>query len=218
MKAETNQQDPMFQALQQEFKEMMQNCTEDEAAIMGDRFDKVMEGYTRLEDLIQNRENLCENWTKYHEDHKEAQARLKNLQAKLQNPDLKEEEVAKIKQEIEELRQNMKTWDKDVDELDALMGASQMVIKDRATQRTLHFNSELQSIENLCDTVSHNAEQKEHHLGELAQLSDDFSDKRMTLVDKLKQVEAKIAAAAVGSSTEQGLKELIEELEVMGSQ
>lgn len=214
LRGECGQHDPVFQALQQEFKEMVQNCSKDEAAVLSDRFDRIMEGYTKIEDLIQNRENLCDNWTKYNDDHKEAQAKLKSLQARLQSPDLTEAEVNNIKREIAELKASMSGWNKQADGLDDLMGASQMIIKDRATQRTLHFNSELQSLEHLCDTVSEAAQQKENHLGELAQLSDDFVVKKDQLVLKLQEIQDRIASAAVDKSSLQGLKELIREVEV----
>ena len=93
MKKECGEQDPAFQALQQEFKDLIQNCSEEERAILMDRFDKVVDGYTKMEDLIGERENLCQQWSRYSDAHKAAQAKLKNLQARLAAPDIKEEEV-----------------------------------------------------------------------------------------------------------------------------
>ena len=93
MKKECNEQDPAFQAMQQEFKDLIQNCSEEERAVLMDRFDKLVEGYTHMEDLIQGREELCGHWSKYSDTHKAAQAKLKTLQQKLASPDIKEEEV-----------------------------------------------------------------------------------------------------------------------------
>jgi len=80
LRGECEAHDPVFNHLSQEFKDLIQNCDEDEAAILRDRFDHVLAGYTKVEDLIKNREDLCENWAKYSGDHKETQARLKTLQ------------------------------------------------------------------------------------------------------------------------------------------
>nr|KAG5692778.1 hypothetical protein BaRGS_009394 [Batillaria attramentaria] len=213
MKKECGEQDPAFQALQQEFKDLIQNCSEEERAVLMDRFDKVVEGYTKMEDLIGAREDVCHQWSKYSDAHKAAQAKLKSLQARLAAPDITEEEVAKIMQEIQELRQSMSPWSQEAESLDEMMSSAQMVIKDRATQRTLHFGSELASLEHMCDTVGQTAQQKESHLGELLQLSDDFSQRKDQLVKSLKQVESRIASSKAGQSSLQGIKDLVREIE-----
>lgn len=94
MKKECGEQDPAFQALQQEFKDLIQNCSEEERAVLMDRFDKLVDGYTKMEDLIGGREELCQEWNKYSDAHKTVQAKLKTLQARLASPDIKEEEVS----------------------------------------------------------------------------------------------------------------------------
>lgn len=53
-------------------------------------------------------------------------------------------QVAKIMAEIQELRKTLSPWNQEAEALDEKMTSAQMVIKDRATQRTLHFGSELQ--------------------------------------------------------------------------
>lgn len=88
--------DPAFQALQQEFKDLIQNCSEEERAVLMDRFDKFVDGYTKMEDLIGEREELCGHWNNYSDAHKTAQTKLKNLQARLASPDIKEEEVRQL--------------------------------------------------------------------------------------------------------------------------
>jgi hypothetical protein len=93
MKRECSEQDPAFQALQQEFKDLIQNCSEEERAILMDRFDKLVDGYTRMEDLIQGREELCDQWSKYSDAHRNMHNKLKTLQARLAAPDIKEDEV-----------------------------------------------------------------------------------------------------------------------------
>lgn len=214
MKAECESHEPMFNALSQEFKDMIKNCSEEEAALLRDRFDRLMAGYTKVEDLIKNREDLCEEWTNYTGDQKDVQAKLKILQQKLQAPDISEEEVAKINKEVEALRRSMAPWNRKKEQLDDLMGTAQLVIKDRATQRTLHFGTELQALENMCDSVSTNAKQKEGHLVELSQLWDDFDQKKDHLLDKLQTLSEKIQNSSVDASSLQGIKELVNEVEV----
>ena len=46
--------------------------------------------------------------------------------------------------EMEELRKTLAPWNQQAEALDEKMTSAQMVIKDRASQRTLHFGSELQ--------------------------------------------------------------------------
>lgn len=135
-------------------------------------------------------------------------------QAKLASPDIKEEEVARINKEVESLRKSMTPWAQQADQLDDLMANAQLVIKDRATQRTLHFGTEVQAIENLCDSVTNNARQKEDHLGELSQLWNDFGDKKEGLVDKLHDLANKLKDATVGDCNLQGVKDMVREIEV----
>lgn len=214
LKRECDENEPAFNALCDEFKELIANCNEDEAAILRDRFDRVMGGYTRIDDLLKNRDELCQKWDEYHTSHKDAQARLKTLQAKLASPNITEEEVAKINAEVKALREDMGQWMNEADTLDELMATSQLTIKDRATQRTLHFGSELQALDSMCDSVLFNSRQKQEHLGELAQLWAEFESKQAELVDKLSDVGEKIGSTAVDQSSLQGVKNLVREIEV----
>ena len=214
LKAECLENEPLFNELCEEFKVLVQNCNDDEAAILTDRYDRVMGGFTKIEDLIKNREELCTQWESYQGTHKDTQARLKNLQAKLASPNIKEDEVAAINEEVKALRREMGDWSKQTEALDDLMAASQLTIKDRATQRTLHFGSELQALDNMCDSVLFNAKQKEEHLGELSQLWNDFEKRKGDLVDKLVGVAKRLDGAAVQQSSLQGVKDLVREIQV----
>ncbi|CAL1544282.1 unnamed protein product [Lymnaea stagnalis] len=215
MKDETRAQDKTFQELQQEFKELVSVCGEEEAAILSERFNKIIEGYTKVEDLIGNREDLCKKWVGYNDAQKDVQAKLKALQARLQSPNISEAEVAQIMQEINTLRKSLQPWSKEADSLDDLMSTAQMVIKDRATQRTLHFGSELQALENLCDQAGASAKQKVEQLGEITQLSTEFVHKKDDLVGNLIKVQNKLLAAKPGKSNLQGLKDLVKEIEAI---
>lgn len=82
MKKECQSEEPNFQALQQEFKELISGCNEDEAAILSERFDKLLQGYTNMEDLIANREELCGKWVDYSDAQKDVQAKLRALQVR----------------------------------------------------------------------------------------------------------------------------------------
>lgn len=108
----------------------------------------------------------------------------------------------------------MAPWSKEAAALDDLMANAQMAIKDRATQRTLHFGTELQALENLCDNAGMTASQKEAHLGELSQLSSEFLRKKDDLVGKLITVQEKILSAKAKKSDLQGMKDLVREIEV----
>lgn len=136
------------------------------------------------------------------------------FQARLAAPGIKEQEVAQIKREIEAVRSSMLPWSRDADVLDNLMSTAQMSVKDRATQRTLRFGSELQNLQNLCDTTGALMKEKEAHLEEVTQLNMDFDQKKEHLMDDLKQVHDKLEATEVGKFSLQGLKDLVRQIEV----
>ena len=108
----------------------------------------------------------------------------------------------------------MAPWSNDAPVLDDLMTQAQMSIKDRATQRTLHFGSELQALESACDQATNTARQKDAQLGELNQLTAQFGDRKDDLVRGLVSVQDRLLAAKAGKSDLQGLKDLVREIEV----
>ncbi|KAH3752033.1 hypothetical protein DPMN_186641 [Dreissena polymorpha] len=213
LQKECDENEPTFEQLCAEFKKLLANCNDDEAVILRDKFDRVMGGYTKIEDTLKSHKEVCEKWDQYQSSHKDAQARLKTLQAKLENPNIKEDEVAEIKEEVKSLRAEMGEWDNQVDALDELMATSQLTIKDRATQRTLHFGIELQALDSLCDSVLFNSSQKER-ISELAELWKKFEAKQAQLVEKLEDVGDRVETAVVPQSSLQGVKDLVREIEV----
>lgn len=112
------------------------------------------------------------------------------------------------------MRKSLKPWNQEADNLDDLMSTAQIVIKDRATQRTLHFGSELATLENLCDQTGDSAKQKEAQLGEINQLSSDFVQKKDDLVESLIKIQEKLEYAKAKKSNLQGVKDLVKEIEV----
>lgn len=214
MKRECADKEPVFDVLQEEFKELIRTCNDDEAVILGDRFDKLMAGYTKMEDLVKNREEVCQKWDEYHTAHKDTQAKLKQLKARLANGDLTEDEVNQVKAELEEVKSGMYPWVESSEDFDELIGAAQMVIKDRASQRTLHFGSELQAMENLCDQVAFSTQQKQEQLEEVSQLWKDFVDRNRELIGQVKAIEDQAKTAKSSRSDLQGVKDLVREIEV----
>ena len=69
-------------------------------------------------------------------------------QARLNSPDITEEEVAACMRDIAALAKSMAPWAREAEGLDDLMTQAQMMVKDRATQRTLHFTSVSISMKN----------------------------------------------------------------------
>jgi hypothetical protein len=65
----------------------------------------------------------------------------------------------------------------------------------------------------MCDTVGQTAAQKEEHLGELLQLTDDFGGRKDALVRALQQLENRIGSAKAPQSSLQGICELVREIE-----
>ena len=94
MKRQCSEQDPEFQLLQQDFKDLVQNCSEEERAIITDRFDKLVNGYTSVEDLIADREELYKQWCQYGDAHKTAESKLKILKARLLSGDVNKDDVS----------------------------------------------------------------------------------------------------------------------------
>lgn len=136
------------------------------------------------------------------------------FQARLSSPAIQQNEVAQIIHEIEGLHKSMQPWNREADALDTLMSTTQMVIKDRATQRSLHFGSELQALLNKCDMAVNLAKQKDSQLEELTQLSTEFIQKKDDLVHSLTDVQDKVMLLKPDESSLVGLRNLLRQTQV----
>lgn len=115
---------------------------------------------------------------------------------------------------MECLRRSLQPWSQDAAVLDDLMLKAQVVVKDRPTQRTLHFGSELKMLVKLFDTVDNSAKQRENQLEELKQLSSEFVHQKDSLVNSLIDIQEKLKGTHIGKSSHQGIKDLIRNVEV----
>ena len=66
----------------------------------------------------------------------------------------------------------------------------------------------------MCEAVSTNATQKQGQLGELSELWNDFDKKKASLVSKLQILGDKVQNSSVDTSSLQGIKDLVNEIEV----
>lgn len=77
LEMECKSQEPMLQGLQQEFKELISMCNDDEAAVLTEQFDKMMQDYTQMEDCLGGRKELCDKWSSYADAQRDIQGKIK---------------------------------------------------------------------------------------------------------------------------------------------
>lgn len=214
MSTESSSWEDAFDGLSADFKSFLSSCSEDEAAVLQERFNQMVTLYTRVKDTSASRVKLCKSWIIYSTLCKKSQGRLKQLQLRLSSPNVSESEIAEISQSIESVTDELNGWGGSVQELDSLMRSSQFVVKDRATLRSLHFATELQGIESLCSAIGMSVVEKGEKIGELNQLWSVYVEKKDWLIKRLKEIEQKVNAFELKESTQENINKMIKNLEV----
>ncbi|BFZ08024.1 hypothetical protein BsWGS_11063 [Bradybaena similaris] len=215
LKDEWKSQEKVFHNLHEELIKLVTVLNDDERTVLNERYDRLLTLYTQLEQLVNDRGLICDTWHKFSEVQKYIKGKVNVFQANLLSPDTKENEVTQIIDGVEGLRRSIQPWSQDAAVLDDLMLKAQVVVKDRPTQRTLHFGSELKTLVKLFDTVDNSAKQRETQLEELKQLSSEFVHQKDSLVNSLIDIQEKLKSTNIGKSSHQGIQDLIRNVEAI---
>lgn len=215
MLGEASDQRPMFEALTSDVTTLCHHCSKEEEKVLVANHEQLAATYENIQTLAKARIELCKEWMRYMIAHKGCIAQIKALQQRLDSRELSQEELDKIAAEMEEAKAGLSTWDERRRELDQLMIGGQMVIKDRASRRILHFQSEIQTALSICDKARNQLQQKQGKLDEISQKWNEFEDMKRSLVGSLGNINQRLDACRPQVPSHQGLKDMTKEVKTM---
>ena len=124
-------------------------------------------------------------------------------------------ELDAASQELSELRRDLSEWDDKRREVDLLKTDAEMTIKDRPTQRILHFHVEITELLTFCDRSAVQLKEKQGQLDELSTLWSLFEEKRQQLARTIENTEQQVEGVKVKDSSLQGVKDMSDELKII---
>ena len=190
-------------------------CNPSEASDLSSKHDTLQGAHQRLLKLVTCRMELCKEWNMFAAMAKKARSQLTALQAKLASSDLSQAELDAASQELADLRKDLSAWDDKRRKVDQLMTDAELTIKDRPTQRVLHFQVEITELLTFCDRSAVQLKEKQGQLDELSTLWSQFEESRRQLAGTIENTEQQIESVKVRDSSLQGIKDMSEEIRVV---
>ena len=168
--------------------------------------------YDHIQSLASHRDELCREWLRYAIVHKGCLTQTKALQQRLDSKNLSQEELNNIGKELEEAWAPLKEWYGRRKELDNLFTAAQMVIKDRASRRVVHFQTETEAALSAYEKATHQLKQRQGKLDEASEKWQLFENQKQALLASLQQLSEKVQACSPREPSLGGLKDMTREL------
>ena len=190
-------------------------CNPSEAKDLSSKHDTLKGAHQRLLKLVKCRMEVCQQWTKFAAMAKMARSKLTSLQTKFASNDLSQAELDAASQELADLRRDLSEWDDKRREVDKLMTDGELTIKDRPTQRILHFQVEITELLTFCDRSAVQLREKQGQLDELSTLWSLFEEKRRQLAGTIENTEQQVEGVKVKDSSLQGIKDMSEDIKVI---
>ena len=214
LERECIQKQPSLEQISSEVERLCSLCSPEEKQALSENYNKIKTQYQNMMDLIESREQLCQTWSQYSAVQKEANSKIKMLNQKLASKDLSHDEIADILAELENVHGVVTEWNNKKPELDEMMKNAEMKVKDRPSQRTLFFATEIETLESSVTKATMMVEQKQGHLDEVTEMWTAFEEQKLALLHELRDIDQQATAATVTESSYDGVRGLDASLQV----
>ena len=154
----------------------------------------------------------------YNNTHSATIQRIKAIQQRLESDDLTQEEISALTAELQELQSQVGEWDGKQQELEQLLAGADTVIKDRGSQRRLHFASEIQALAGTMGRTASLLEQKQGKLNKLSDLWGQFENKQNGLTTLLTTTQTHLNQQKLQQSSLGGIQHLSDEVKTLQHQ
>ncbi len=192
---------------------LCQYCTQPEASGLNERLTKLKETFTERNNLIEKRIALCGEWLDFSEARDSIQTQSKNLQQRMESPDLSQADLDSIHTDMEEIRSVANQWNQKQEQLEQNMIDCHMTIKDRATQRTVYFNTELQTLTTVVVRTTTQLEQRRGKLDEITSLWQNFNMQKDALTSSVTGLKDKLQSTKIQECSLEGAKTFSNDVE-----
>ena len=174
---------------------------------MNEQYIALRDAFEQLQTLLDCRLELCQEWGQFSAIHKDASARAKALQQRMESRDLTQEDIHQINDELADIQVALLDWEGRKEQLESLMNAGQVCVKDRSSQRTLHFNTEIGNVSAAFVRMSSMLEKKQGRLDEVAQLWQKFEEQKQELLTLLNRIKDQVQQIKVRQPTLEGTRQ-----------
>ena len=212
---EAADQHPAFEALTGDVTTLCHHCPAEEEKVLVANHETLAATYENIQTLTQARIELCKEWTQFVVVHKACVTQMRAMLQQLDSRDLTQADIETISKEMLEAREVLQEWDARRKQLDQLMMDAQMVLKERATRRILHFHSEIQSGLSVCDKAALQLTQRQGKLDELSHKWAEFDDRKQSLLGTVGHIGQQVEGCRARESSLGGLREMTKDIKHM---
>lgn len=172
------------------------------------QYTALRDGYESLQTLLDHRLELCAEWAKFIALHTQVNAHVKALQQRLETTrDVTQSDIDALNRELEDLHVGVSEWDSKKELLEALMTDSQAVFKDRPSQRTMRFQSEIQNLLMLLNRTCNLLQAKQGKLDQITDLTQQFAEAQQKLQQTIDDTKSTLTTLKVTKHDLDGVKD-----------
>ncbi len=173
---------------------------EEEYIRLSQQHDELGQRYARLLDALQQRVGLARSWAQYQAVHQRTASRAREIQRRLEADDLTPEEAEALMRELQELCEGLDEWEAKKKELEGLVAGSDTTLKDRGSQRRLHFAAEMQALSGTLARTKTLLEQKQGRLDEISSQWQELERMEKELTSQLESTQTQLDTQTIGDS------------------
>jgi len=218
LQKEMLEKQPDYEQLSEEVADLTANCSAGDRKMLEKQHHQLSQNYSNVKDLLKKRITMCVSWETFSKHKKGVGSRIKILQQRLDSQDLSQEDVVRASKELAELQKSTLEWNDKQTELNQLMAESQITVKDRPTQRTLHIQSEIQNLASSLSKTSTKLEQKKGKLDEIDAKWQNFEQLKHTILGNVADFQEKLQNTSVKQSSLEGIREYGADIKALGDQ
>ena len=205
---------PLLEDIERGVESMTKECPKHDVTVIKGRKEELDQQVERVTETLSARQDLCHKWLDYESLATATQDKVRSLQGQLESADFQEEDAGKVKTELDAAVTQLSKWEQEAGDLDDLSAKAEMTIKDRSSQRSLHFSVETKSVLRSCEQMCLAVEQKEGALHEIAEQWGTFCEDTDGLLLWLKDEQMKLDTARMTEASPEGLQVLITQTKV----
>ena len=189
LKAECEYKKPDWEKLAADVEDLCTKLSPAERDALRERFAVLQQDFDKVENQINQRLDVCEQWSDYNDAQKAILGRIKTLQQKLESSDLTSAEIDAINSELAELQDKLQDLDAKRRGFDNLSSESETIVKDSASKQLVQTKSQFQNLQAAMMKTQNLIDERKGRLDELGKLSDKYADKQESLKTILANIE-----------------------------
>ena len=185
---------------------------------MNSKISDLKANFSEVQDLSSLRLEVCKHWKDFSSVQSSCAAQVVDLKKQLEDTDLSQEDMDNVMQSLQNIQHQTVEWEQKKNELDDLASQAQIVIKERNSQRTVHFHTEVRNLKSQISQCDSLLNQKQGKLEEVNSLYMSFTQDRESLQDIISNVRDRFEKQDINQPSLDGIKDLSQKTKAVESQ